>query len=147
MLFIFKCGRVSNSLSEVLKMDEISDLQIVYFNSLTALVVLHFFVAVCLAFILREYYRRCAAPLANLSQIAELFPFLTGVTFIVIFIVKSSLALSLGLVGALSIVRFRTPIKDPEELVFIFASLALGLGGGCWEDSGNRRSPPGSTPH
>ena len=42
--------------------------------------------------------------------------------------VKSSLALSLGLVGALSIVRFRTPIKEPEELVYLFLAISIGLG-------------------
>ena len=52
-------------------------------------------------------------------------------TTIVITIVKSSLALSLGLVGALSIVRFRTPIKEPEELVFLFLIIATGLGCGA----------------
>lgn len=46
-------------------------------------------------------------------------------------IVKSSLALSLGLVGALSIVRFRTPIKEPEELAYIFTAIAIGLGFGA----------------
>ncbi|MEL6919133.1 MAG: DUF4956 domain-containing protein, partial [Bacteroidota bacterium] len=44
---------------------------------------------------------------------------------------KSSLALSLGLVGALSIVRFRTAIKEPEELVYFFIAIALGLGMGA----------------
>jgi hypothetical protein len=34
----------------------------------------------------------------------------------------------LGLVGALSIVRFRTPIKEPEELVYLFLAIAIGLG-------------------
>jgi uncharacterized membrane protein YhiD involved in acid resistance len=36
--------------------------------------------------------------------------------------------LSLGLVGALSIVRFRTPIKEPEELTYIFIAIAIGVG-------------------
>ena len=49
----------------------------------------------------------------------------------VITIVKSSLALSLGLVGALSIVRFRAAIKDPEELVYLFLVIATGLGCGA----------------
>ena len=49
-------------------------------------------------------------------------------TMIIITVVKSSLALSLGLVGALSIVRFRTPIKEPEELAFLFFSIGLGIG-------------------
>ena len=38
------------------------------------------------------------------------------------------LALSLGLVGALSIVRFRTAIKEPEELAFLFFAIGLGIG-------------------
>jgi hypothetical protein len=42
-------------------------------------------------------------------------------------VVKSSLALSLGLVGALSIVRFRAAIKEPEELVYLFFCIAAGL--------------------
>ena len=50
---------------------------------------------------------------------------------LVISIVKSSLALSLGLVGALSIVRFRTAIKEPEELVYFFVAIAIGLGMGA----------------
>ena len=44
---------------------------------------------------------------------------------------KSSLALSLGLVGALSIVRFRAAIKEPEELVYLFLVIATGLGCGA----------------
>jgi len=46
-------------------------------------------------------------------------------------VVKSSIALSLGLVGALSIVRFRTPIKEPEELAFLFLAISIGLGLGA----------------
>ena len=52
-------------------------------------------------------------------------------TTLVITIVKSSLALSLGLVGALSIVRFRAAIKEPEELVYLFLVIATGLGCGA----------------
>jgi len=53
------------------------------------------------------------------------------ITLLVISVVKSSLALSLGLVGALSIVRFRTAIKDPEELMFLFFAISIGLGLGA----------------
>jgi len=52
-------------------------------------------------------------------------------TVLVISVVKSSLALSLGLVGALSIVRFRTPVKEPEELAYLFVAIAIGLGLGA----------------
>jgi uncharacterized membrane protein YhiD involved in acid resistance len=41
------------------------------------------------------------------------------------------LALSLGLVGALSIVRFRSAIKEPEELTYLFLNIAIGLGCGA----------------
>ena len=57
--------------------------------------------------------------------------FLTLITTLIITAVKSSLALSLGLVGALSIVRFRTAIKNPEELIFLFFALAIGVGLGA----------------
>jgi uncharacterized membrane protein YhiD involved in acid resistance len=50
---------------------------------------------------------------------------------LIISIVKSSLALSLGLVGALSIVRFRAAIKEPEELAYLFFAISIGLGLGA----------------
>jgi len=52
-------------------------------------------------------------------------------TMTIITVVKSSLALSLGLVGALSIVRFRSAIKEPEELTYLFFTIAIGLGLGA----------------
>lgn len=53
------------------------------------------------------------------------------ITFLIISVVKSSLALSLGLVGALSIIRFRTPIKEPFELSYLFMAIGVGLGFGA----------------
>lgn len=50
---------------------------------------------------------------------------------LIITIVKSSVALSLGLVGALSIVRFRAAIKEPEELTYLFMVIGLGLAAGA----------------
>ena len=55
-------------------------------------------------------------------------------TVLIISVVKSSLALSLGLVGALSIVRFRTPIKDAEELGYLFLIIATGLAAGAEQE-------------
>ncbi|MBW7874637.1 MAG: DUF4956 domain-containing protein [Candidatus Cloacimonetes bacterium] len=52
-------------------------------------------------------------------------------TTMVISVIKSSLALSLGLVGALSIIRFRTAVRDPEELSFIYLAFAIGIGLGA----------------
>jgi uncharacterized membrane protein YhiD involved in acid resistance len=58
-------------------------------------------------------------------------PVLCLTTVLVISVIKSSLALSLGLVGALSIVRFRTAIKEPEELLYLFVAVAIGIGLGA----------------
>ena len=77
------------------------------------------------------YYARFGEPLSNRVKFAKLLPILCLITILVISVVKASLALSLGLVGALSIVRFRTAIKDPEELIYLFLSIAIGLGLGA----------------
>lgn len=65
------------------------------------------------------------------NQYLPMFLLLVPSMILIITIIKSSIALSLGLVGALSIVRFRTPIKEPEELLYIFVAIAVGLGLGA----------------
>jgi uncharacterized membrane protein YhiD involved in acid resistance len=77
------------------------------------------------------YYARFGEALSNRIKFARLLPVLCLTTMLVISVVKASLALSLGLVGALSIVRFRTAIKDPEELIYLFISIAIGIGLGA----------------
>jgi len=64
-------------------------------------------------------------------QYLPIFLLLIPSMILIISIIKSSIALSLGLVGALSIVRFRTPIKEPEELLYLFVAIAIGLGLGA----------------
>ena len=88
----------------------------------------NFFLCIAMSFVLREVYLRRSFSLTGKSHIGSIIPILSVTVFLVIVIVKSSLALSLGLVGALSIVRFRTPIKEPEELVYLFLAIAIGLG-------------------
>jgi len=64
---------------------------------------------------------------ASGSQVHRAFPLL-GISITAIFItIQFSLPLSLGLLGALSIVRFRTPIKEPEEVAFIMLVVATSL--------------------
>lgn len=87
-----------------------------------------FFICVLMSFIVREFYIKRSFSLTGKMHIGSIIPVLSAVVFLVIIVVKSSLALSLGLVGALSIVRFRTPIKEPEELVYLFLAIAVGLG-------------------
>ena len=84
-----------------------------------------------LLFVLSFVYVRYGKSLSNRAQLGRVLILVGVTTFIIISIVKSSLALSLGLVGALSIVRFRTAIKEPEELAYFFMAIALGLGLGA----------------
>lgn len=92
---------------------------------------LSFICCIILSFCLKFIYQEKSISLSNKSHISNILPLLSLVTFLVILIVKSSLALSLGLVGALSIVRFRTPIKEPEELIYLFLAISIGLGYGA----------------
>jgi hypothetical protein len=89
-----------------------------------------FFVA-ALTFILSRVYVRYGAALSNRRLFARNFMLIAMTTTLIITIVKSSLALSLGLVGALSIVRFRAAIKEPEELSYLFLAIGIGLGFGA----------------
>lgn len=81
--------------------------------------------------IIAWHYTRFAQVLSNKRKFSRMFAFIAATTALMITIVKSSLALSLGLVGALSIIRFRTPIKEPEELAYLFLAIAVGLGFGA----------------
>ena len=60
---------------------------------------------------------------------------LSVITAAIILAMQSNLVISLGMVGALSIVRFRTAIKDPMDLVFLFWSISIGIicGAGLYE--------------
>ncbi len=84
-----------------------------------------------LSMTLAWYFLHYGKTLSNRASLARIIPFISLTTVLIISVVKSSLALSLGLVGALSIVRFRTPIKEPEELAYLFMAIALGLGLGA----------------
>jgi len=83
------------------------------------------------AYILKRIYVYFGQSLSNREIFANTFVPIGMTTMIIITIVKSSLALSLGLVGALSIVRFRAAIKEPEELVYLFICISIGLGYGA----------------
>ena len=84
-----------------------------------------------LTLFLAWFYIRYGQTFSNRSKLAGTLPVLALTVLLVISVVKSSLALSLGLVGALSIVRFRTAIKEPEELIYLFLAIAVGIGLGA----------------
>src|ERR1039457_2780812 len=93
--------------------------------------VLRLIVAAVLGILLGQAYVHFGQALSNRRVFARNFLVLVVTTTLIISIVRSSLALSLGLVGALSIVRFRAAIKEPEELAFLFLAISIGLGLGA----------------
>ena len=84
-----------------------------------------------LAFLVKIAYIRISRTLNDREYFSDTFIPLAIITTLVITVVKFSLALSLGLVGALSIVRFRAAIKEPEELVYLFFIIGIGLANGA----------------
>jgi len=98
--------------------------------SISALII-NLGVGVVLSLLLRWHFKHFGSTLSNREEFSQVCPFILLTTILIITVVKSSLALSLGLVGALSIVRFRTPIKEPEELAYLFIAIAMGLGLGA----------------
>jgi uncharacterized membrane protein YhiD involved in acid resistance len=88
-------------------------------------------VGLLLALVLRLHYVKFGTSFSNRKEFARIFPLIALTVIVVITVVKTSLALSLGLIGALSIVRFRTPIKEPEELAYLFVAIAIGIGLGA----------------
>ena len=98
--------------------------------SLTSFI-LSIIISVILAYIIKFTYLKNSQTLSNKLYFSDQFIPLAAVTCLVITVIKFSLALSLGLVGALSIVRFRAAIKEPEELVYLFFVIGIGLACGA----------------
>src|SRR5688500_17756117 len=90
-----------------------------------------FSVCTLFSYLLSIIYVRYICTLSNRRVFAKNFILLAITTMFIISVVKSSLALSLGLVGALSIVRFRSAIKEPQELTYLFLTISIGLGCGA----------------
>lgn len=93
--------------------------------------IFNLFLAALFSFILSRIYIKYGNSLSNRQMFAKNFILITVTTMFIITVVKSSLALSLGLVGALSIIRFRTAVKEPEELAYLFFAISIGLGLGA----------------
>ena len=88
-----------------------------------ALLAISAFAALLLAFLYSRFYRGRSMG----SEIHRAFPLLAIAVTAIFVCIQFSLPLSLGLLGALSIVRFRTPIKEPEEIGFLMVVIATSL--------------------
>lgn len=86
--------------------------------------------AVGLGFSIAAVYRYTHRSMNYESSFLSTLVLLTPIVTLVMFFIQGDLVLSLGLVGSLSIVRFRTPIKDTRDMVFLFWAIVTGLGCG-----------------
>ena len=82
-----------------------------------------FVVGVIIAFV----YKRCYRGVLYSPSFAMTLVMLTLITTPVVMCIKSDIALSMGMVGALSIVRFRTAVKDPMDTAYMFWALTMGI--------------------
>ncbi len=76
-------------------------------------------------------YRFCYRGVVYSDNFNVLLVMITAITAFIIMTISSNVVLSLGMVGALSIVRFRTAIKDPLDIGFLFWAIAAGLTAGA----------------
>ena len=93
--------------------------------------ILNLLIVAVIAYLIKVFYIKYGRAISDRRKFSNNFIPLAVGTMLIIAVIKSSVALSLGLVGALSIVRFRSAIKDPEELTMLFLIIGLGLMGGA----------------
>lgn len=86
-----------------------------------------FFITACLAMYIFFVYRVITRRTFYSKNFNISLAMLCMITAAVILTIQFSIVISLGMVGALSIVRFRTAIKDPMDLVFLFWSISVGI--------------------
>ena len=102
-----------------------------FLNNVTAISLLDMALAMALAFGVGLFiffvYKKTYAGVMYSSSFGVTLIALTLITTLVILAVTSNVVLSLGMVGALSIVRFRTAIKEPMDIAFLFWSIAAGI--------------------
>ncbi len=83
--------------------------------------------AFCLGLFIFMVYKKTFSGVMYSSTFGVTLIALTMITTVVILAVTSNVVLSLGMVGALSIVRFRTAIKEPLDIAFLFWAIAVGI--------------------
>ena len=99
------------------------DVFIIFFSLLLA-----FVIALVISQIYKMTHRGVNYELSFMTSLVLLAP----IVAVVMMFIRGNLVLSLGLVGSLAIIRFRTPIKDTRDMIFLFWSIAAGLGAGTY---------------
>ena len=119
----------ADGVGSLLKSDSsLSDYFLTQFQNLTPLKILiglgmGLIVGLLIAFV----YKRCYRGVLYSPSFAMTLMMLTLITTPVVMCIKSDIALSMGMVGALSIVRFRTAVKDPMDTAYMFWALTMGI--------------------
>lgn len=109
----------------------LQDFQKIFITSLTVeTVLLNLFMALVCGFIISVFYRYSYRGANYAPTFVQSLVMLSMITALVIMVIGNNLARAFGLVGAMSIIRFRTAVKDTQDIVFIFFSLAVGMAAG-----------------
>ncbi|MGD9676950.1 MAG: DUF4956 domain-containing protein [Vulcanibacillus sp.] len=107
------------------------DFIMMYFNDLSSLdlttILLNNAVTIVIGSFIMLTYRLTYSGTAYSKKFNVSLGMLTIVTTLIMSVISNNIALSLGMVGALSIIRFRTPVKDPRDITFIFWSISIGV--------------------
>ncbi len=88
--------------------------------------------ATFIAFIISQLYKHTHRGFNYEHAFMTTLVLLSPIVTVVMMFIRGDLVLSLGLIGSLSIIRFRTPIKDTRDMVFLFWSIVIGLGCGTF---------------
>jgi len=91
-------------------------------------IVINMIICIICSLLLNYVYRKFSKTATNKLLFIKVFPIYSIAIFLIITVIQSSIALSLGLVGALSIIRFRTAIKEPEQLIYLLMCTRIGIG-------------------
>jgi len=111
-------------------LEELSNSNLTNFNQDLTLIVFNMLTALACGIIISLVYRYTYKGPSYSTSFTNSLVLLSMITSIVIMVIGNNTATAFGLVGAMSIIRFRTAVRDVIDIVFIFFSLAIGLAAG-----------------
>ena len=89
--------------------------------------IIGFTLTIIFSLLIKYIYIYHSNSVSNKTIVANIFPLFSVAIFLIVITIKSSIVLSLGLVGALSIIRFRTAIKEAEQIVYFLILTAIAI--------------------
>ncbi len=118
-----------NSIKSLLSesMQQMGMIESLSFGTVTSAMAVAFFCSILIYLVYRYFYKGVSFS----AKFGMLLIMLTMVTAFIILCISTNLVLSLGMVGALSIVRFRAAVKEPLDVGFLFYAIAAGLTAGA----------------